>query len=208
MSDSDSPPFHQTIVLVGRAQDADPEALQELFARYLPRVRRIVALRLGRQQHEILDIDDITQDAMADAIRGLSRFSADSDASFINWLSQIVVNRIRMELRRANTGCRGSGEVLRFADAESSVHDSEVKGTDRSPLSHAVESEAQDKLSQALHRLTEAQREIVIQRAHCHMTYAEIATSMDFPNADAARGAFNKALKELKVLMRGDASES
>lgn len=39
--------FHHTVSLVKKAQDGDRQAMEDLFVRYLPRVRQIVALRLG-----------------------------------------------------------------------------------------------------------------------------------------------------------------
>ncbi len=65
-------PLDDTLRLVARAQDEDPEALQVLFVRYLPRVRRIAALRLGHRSRSLYDFDDVLQEAMVDAFRGLS----------------------------------------------------------------------------------------------------------------------------------------
>lgn len=199
---SDSIPLHQTIVLVGRAQKDDAAALDELFRRYLPRVRSLVVLRLGNQQHALLDIDDVTQDVVADAIRGLSSFTMKSEGGFLNWLSQVVVNRIRMTLREGRAQRRGAGNVRRFADADHSIHDSHMPGAEPSPSSHVARSEAQDQIAAAMHRLPERQREILIQRIHCHMGYDEIAESMGFPNADVARTNYSRSLQRLRELTR------
>ncbi len=204
---ADSLPFHHTLALVDRAQRDDSAALQELFTRYLPRVRRIVALRVGRNQQEILDLDDVTQEALIDALRGLAKFSAQSDASFVNWLSKLVVNRIRMAWRAAATEGRGGGRVQRFADADHTVRDSHLIGDTPTPSKHAEATEVEDQMAAKIQLLPERYREVIIERAQCQMSYEEIAQSMDFPNANAARAFFSKALRRLNALMPSDESQ-
>ena len=56
--------YEATLELVGAAQKGDRSALEALFERYLPRVRQIVALRMGRRLNQVVEFDDIAQDVL------------------------------------------------------------------------------------------------------------------------------------------------
>src|SRR5262245_12995939 len=84
----------ETILLVRAAQRGDAEALEALFTRYLPRVRQIVALRLGWRLRQLLEVDDIVQEVLLDAFQGLGQFEPRSEGSFRNWLARTVEREI------------------------------------------------------------------------------------------------------------------
>ncbi|HEX5054110.1 MAG TPA: sigma-70 family RNA polymerase sigma factor [Planctomycetota bacterium] len=191
--------FENTLHLVARAQAEDETALHALFERYLPRVRRIAALRLGKRPNDVLDIDDITQEALADAFQRLDRFDVDSDGKFCNWLATIVENRIRMTLRSGRAHKRGGGRLQRFGDAAESVHASHLPGDEPTPSQHARGAELGEQMERALLELPERYREIIIHRYYCQMEYAEIAPLTGLANADAVRAVYSRALRELRA---------
>lgn len=201
MSMSEPQPIEKTLDLVERAQRDDSAALEQLFERYLPRVRNIAAIRLGRARRELLDIDDVAQEAMLDAFRGLDRFDLDSDGKFCNWLATIVENRIRMTLRAGSAIKRGSGNVQRFADAPKTMHASQLQGDGSTPSMHAAGSELTEQMETGLQQLSEEYREVIVQRVFCQMTFSEIAESMQLRNGDAVRSVYTKALLALRTHM-------
>ncbi len=201
-------PAEKTLFLVERAQGDDPDALQLLFTRFLPRVRNIAAIRLGRNPRELFDVDDIAQEAITDAFLALEKFDIGSDGAICNWLSTLVENRIRMALRAGRAQRRGGGKVQRFADVDDTVRSSQFAGDAVSPSQHAAGNELNDKLQSVLHGMTEQFREVLLQRVFCRMTYAEIADTMGMPNADAVRGVYAKALKALQAGLGTDAARA
>ena len=61
-----------TQVLVRALQSGDGAATEALFARYLPRVGRMVALQLGVPRHALpAEAEDIVQDAIVQIERGI-----------------------------------------------------------------------------------------------------------------------------------------
>ncbi|MEZ5966742.1 MAG: sigma-70 family RNA polymerase sigma factor [Planctomycetota bacterium] len=191
-------PLQETLILVERAQRDDHAAVQELFGRYLPRVRRIAALRLGRTTRDLLDVDDVTQDVMTTAFAKLDRFDVTSEGQFCNWLAKLVENRIRMDLRARGTAKRGGGREQRQADLESAVRESQVGGVEATPSQHAVGTETNEAIEQALLLMSERSRELVIHRSFCALEYGEIAELLGLGSADAARSLYSRALRELE----------
>ena len=76
----------------------DREATEALFARYLPRVRQIVALRLGRRPSRFAEHEDIVQEVFVEAMEGLVKLK--KDGSFGSWLAAIARNRAARYHRR------------------------------------------------------------------------------------------------------------
>lgn len=56
--------WNSTLSLLTRARAGDAEALDELFARYLPLLRRWAAGRLPRALRDLADTPDLVQDTM------------------------------------------------------------------------------------------------------------------------------------------------
>jgi len=79
------------------AHKASPERLQELdnvLSRALPRFRRIAMRWLGN--HE--DAEDAVQDAMLSAFKHIADFEGRAQMS--TWLTAVVINAVRMQIRR------------------------------------------------------------------------------------------------------------
>jgi len=53
---------------VRAAQKGDAAAIDGLFARYLPRVRRMVASRMRMPVSELAEVEDVVQETMLDAL--------------------------------------------------------------------------------------------------------------------------------------------
>ncbi|NUU16196.1 sigma-70 family RNA polymerase sigma factor [Cellulomonas humilata] len=80
------PPDTATVVA---ARDGDPEAVDRLVAGYLPLVYAIV----GRALRGHADVDDVVQDTMLRALRGLGDLR--DPAAFRSWLVAIAVRQVR-----------------------------------------------------------------------------------------------------------------
>ena len=57
--------------LLRRARSGDADAWTAIYAAYAPRVRGLAAMRLGRTLHDLVDCDDVVQQAMAIAFARL-----------------------------------------------------------------------------------------------------------------------------------------
>src|SRR5690349_24879010 len=84
-----------------RSKAGDSDALNHLFARYLPSLRRWASGRLPRWTRDLMDTDDLVQETVVRAVKRIDRFESRHEGALQAYLRQAVVNRIRDEVRRA-----------------------------------------------------------------------------------------------------------
>src|SRR5579864_3389432 len=87
--------------LLVRARRGDSDAINELFARHLPWLRRWARRRLPNWARAIADTTDIVQDVLLQTFRRLKHFEPQRDQALQAYLKLSVDNRIRDEIRRS-----------------------------------------------------------------------------------------------------------
>jgi len=93
-------PGESTSSLVDAIQRGDAGAQEQLFERYVPRVRQMVALRMGRPVADLpADADDIVQQTLLSALQALAKFEHRSEGAFRAWIARIVENTLKNEHR-------------------------------------------------------------------------------------------------------------
>jgi len=174
-----------TVALVERAKTGDREALDRLFARFLPSLRRWASGRLPRWTRDLMDTDDLVQETVMRAINRIDRFESRHEGALQAYLRQAIVNRIRDEIRRGKR-----------SPAETPLDDN---AADRgaSPLELAIGVEALARYEAALARLRPEEREAIVARIEMDGTYQDVARAIGKPSPDAARMAVSRALLRL-----------
>lgn len=173
-----------SLTLLARARAGDQAALDDLLARYLPRLERWASGRLPGWARDLSDTQDVVQETLIRAFKGMDRFEPRGEGALGAYLRQAVLNRIRDEIRR----------VKRQPDRE----DLEEGPTAApSPLEEVIGTQTLDRYERALARLRHADREAVIAAVEMHYSREELARVLDKPTANAARVAVIRALKRL-----------
>src|SRR5262245_30715141 len=174
-----------TFDLVERAKTGDSDALNDLFARYLPSLRRWASGRLPRWTRDLMDTDDLVQETVVRAVKRMDRFESRHEGALQAYLRQAIVNRIRDEVRRAKRAPVAEALDDNAADAGSS------------PLEDAIGAEALHRYEEALGRLRPEEREAIVARVEMDGSYQDVARALGKPSADAARMAVSRALLRL-----------
>lgn len=167
--------------LLNRAQTGDERALEEILARYLPRLMRWASGRLPRAARDIVDTCDLVQDSLIKVVRSLDGIRERSPGTFPAYLRKAVLNRLYDEVRRA---ARRPG-VTGLDGTESDPSPS--------PLEEAIGSELAAHYEAALLRLSDSDRAVLFLNIEIGMNFREMAEALDKPSADAARMAVNRA---------------
>jgi RNA polymerase sigma factor (sigma-70 family) len=178
-------PIDKTVDLVERAKTGDAEALNQLFTRFLPALRRWASGRLPRWTRDLMDTDDLVQETVIRAVNRIGQFEVRHEGALQAYLRQAVMNRIRDEVRRT-----GRSPVTTELDDKQAA-------SGASPLEAAIGHEAVERYEAALSRLKPEEREAIVARVEMECSYHEVAAALGKPSADAARMAVSRALLRL-----------
>jgi RNA polymerase sigma-70 factor (ECF subfamily) len=176
--------------LLERAQAGDSAALDALIARYLPRLRRWAHGRLPSWARDLAETQDLVQETVVKAFTHIERFEIRGEGALQAYLRQVLLNRIRAEIRR--TGRRPPATVL----------DTQTADAGPSPLEAAIGREALERYEAALSRLRPEDRQAIIGRLELGLSNDELADALGKPSANAARMAVERALLRLAKEMR------
>lgn len=173
-----------SIELLARARSGDEKALNDLCARYLPRLQRWAHGRLPAWARGALDTHDLVQDALSQVIQHIGSFEPRHEGAFQAFVRTALLNRIRDEIRRAHRRPTDPLATDRPADGPS-------------PIEEAIGSEALARYEAALQRLKPADREAIIARIELGLPYIEVARALRKPSVAAAHVAVSRALLKL-----------
>ena len=174
-----------TITLLERARAGDRTAVDALFARCVPPLRRWARGRLPRWARDMADTHDVVQDAVIETFKRMDTFDARGEGALQAYLRQAVMNRIRDHIRRV--GRRPATTEL----------DTQLEDDSPSPLEQAVGQQAVERYEAALARLTDTDRELIVATVELGYNYEQLAEATGRRSADAARKAARRALVKL-----------
>jgi RNA polymerase sigma factor (sigma-70 family) len=182
-----------SVQLFLKARDGDLTALDTLFTRLLPALKRWTRGRLPRRVRESADTSDFVQDALLNAFRNLDGFEPRRRQALQAYLRQAIRNRVRDELRRGGRRPR---------PAEDPDMESFASG-DVSPLDHAIRGENAERYRRALSAMTPEEQELIVGRLELGFSYEQIALATGRAHPDAARMAIKRALLRLASALDG-----
>lgn len=181
-----SSPTERLLVLAGAGDNA---ALEALYARYAPRLRRWAAGRLPAATRDLADTQDLVQDTLLQTLRRLPTFEVRGEGAFLAYLRRAILNRINNEIRRVSR--------KPVPGPLSTEHPT----TGPSPLEEVLGRDVLTRYERALQELSDSDRHAVIARVEFGLPYEEVARILGKDNAAAARQAVARALRRLAGAM-------
>jgi RNA polymerase sigma factor (sigma-70 family) len=182
--------------LLLRARTGDPVALDDLCARYYPRVQRWARGRLPRGARGAVDTGDIVQEVLLKVIKRIPVFQPRDEGAFQGYLRQALTNRFRDEARKAKV------------HPAASPLDSSWAAYGPSPLEQAIGAEGVERYEAALAKLSEPDQRAIVARCEWGMSHEEVAQLVGKSTANAARVAIHRALVRLAKEMAGGRTRS
>ncbi len=178
-----------TADLIQRFQDGQSRAFEALYNRYKDYVYR-VAFYVTRHADEA---EDATQEAFLDVLKALPHYDIEGPARFETWLYRVTVNRCRMRMRRKRPHAPEWGEIeerlVRMPNPNSVQ-----------PEAVALRRERAGALWQAVDRLPEPHRLVVLLRYQQDFSYQEIAETLSISLGTVKSRLYN-AHKKLEGLL-------
>jgi RNA polymerase sigma factor (sigma-70 family) len=182
----------EEISLVRRAQDGEMSAYDDLVRRYQERIYATIYHMTSN--HE--DANDLAQDTFIKAFQALRSFKGGS--SFYTWVYRIAVNKTINFLKQRKNRAQMSLNDLDF-NAE---HDPDLVAliSDKTPRREAGLAELQEKLNEAMQKLSDYHRLVVTLHDVQGMSHEEIAKIMDC-NIGTVRSRLFYARQQLQAYL-------
>ena len=193
----------ETRSLLRQVRGGDGRAFDRLFAHYQPRLQRFVELRIDPKLRPRVDPADVVQEAHMEAMRRLGSFLDNPVMPFRLWIRQITLDRLLMLRRRHVGAARRSVEREAALPDGSAATPRQLTASASSPSQHAGRQELAGKVREAVARLAEDDREIILMRTFEGLAFEEVARLLGVESA-AARKRHGRALLRLHQLLIED----
>jgi RNA polymerase sigma-70 factor (ECF subfamily) len=188
--------------LIREAIAGDRNALGQLLLQQYERLAACLEPQLPDDLRPVFSVEDILQQAFAQAFRDICQFTDRGEGSFFAWLKTVAEHRLRDAIKRQRRQKRGGGrrrvEHVDPASSSSAVQLIEILAADDTTASQVLaHHEAEQALRVALAALSEDQRSVVELRHLQKKSWSEIADTMGRSPA-AVRSLEDRARKKLR----------
>jgi len=187
----------RTRKLLEQAHAGDPEAVEQLFEHHRPYLRQLIEARLDAGLRQRVDASDVVQETQSEAAGKLKEFLEAQPVPFHLWLRQIARNRLlKARGRHIEAAKRAAVREVQLPERSSLQLAKQLIAGGSTPSQHVSKKELVQCVRQALARLQEADREILLMRNFEQLSFAEIGYILEIDPA-AARKRHGRALLRL-----------
>lgn len=185
-----------SLELLRRHRNGDPEALGRLFQRYLPRITRIVRVRLGRFLRTREAVEDVVQSVLLRVVRGLEHYEPRTDAHWIDWVATLAHHEVLNLARRERAQMRDAA-IHGMESTRAEAADEELVADQSSVVSRVSRHEMEELVDRALGELSEPHREVILLREYAGMDWAAIAEVLAPRSVEACQELHRRAKRDL-----------
>jgi RNA polymerase sigma-70 factor (ECF subfamily) len=183
----------------------DPaQVLGPLLERYRHYLQLLARLQIGRRLQGKVDASDVVQEVFLEAHRHFERFAGNEEAQLACWLRQILAARmaklLRRYLRTQGRDVRLERQLVQDVDRSSHMLERSLVAPGNSPSQQATQREHGLILAEALARLPEHYREVLILRHLEELSFPEIAQRLE-RSLDSVKNLWARALAQLREVM-------
>jgi RNA polymerase sigma-70 factor (ECF subfamily) len=189
--------------LLKLARTGDRDALGQLLEMYGNYLALLARLEIGRRLRGKVDAADVVQETFLEAHRDFAQFRGATEADLVAWLRQILVTNLANLVRHYGTKRRDvrlERELAVGVDQSSRVLDRGLIAMQSSPSQQAARREQSVLLANALERLPEHYRDIMILRHLEGLTFPEVARRTG-RSLDSVKKLWARALAQLRDSM-------
>jgi RNA polymerase sigma-70 factor (ECF subfamily) len=193
--------------LLRQAKAGNESTLGPLLERYRPYLAVLARVQIGRRLQGKADASDVVQEAFLGAWRDFPQFRGSTEAEFRAWLRQILAsllaNLVRHYQGTQRRDVRLERQLAVELDHSSQALDRGLVATQDSPSQQAAHREQAVVLAEALERLPEDYRNLLMLRHLEGHTFPEVARQM-CRTLDSVKKLWPKALAALRRTMAGE----
>ena len=187
--------------LLLQAQAGDVTALGQLLEKYQSYLMLLARLQIGRRLQGKVDPADLVQETFLNAHRDFAKFRGDTEAEWISWLREILAcnlaHLIRRYLGTQRRDVRLERELKQDLNHSSQVLGQSLMTPQSSPSQSASRREQAVLLADALEKLPEDYREVIILSHLESLSFSEVALRMG-RSVDSVKNLWARALARLR----------
>jgi RNA polymerase sigma-70 factor, ECF subfamily len=195
--------------LLQSAREGNPQALGELLELYRGYLSLMARLQIGRLLQGKVDAADLVQDTFLEAHRNFGNFRGETEAELICWLRQILAATLANVVRRYHGTQRRNVRLERQLeddlDRSSRMIDQSLAAGQSTPSQRAAKREQVVLLADALGRLPEDYREVIILHHLEGLNFPLVAKRMG-RTVDSVKNLWARALARLRQSLGAAAS--
>jgi RNA polymerase sigma-70 factor (ECF subfamily) len=197
----DSPLPEEAERLLEQVRAGDRQALDRLLALHRGFLRNLIDLRLDRKMRARVDASDIVQEAQLEAARRIDDFLQRRPMPFHLWLQKTAYeNLLRIRRQHVEAACRSVENEAPLPEESSILLAHQLLGGGPTPSQELREQELARQLRQAVARLSEEDREILLLRSFEGLTNEEAGQVLGI-EAGAASKRYTRCLLRLRKLL-------
>jgi RNA polymerase sigma-70 factor (ECF subfamily) len=190
--------------LLRQAQAGDEAARGQLLELYRHYLTLLARLQIGRRLQGKVDASDVVQNAFLKAHRDFDRFRGNTEAEWVGWLRQILALDLAQLVRHywgtQRRDLRLERRLAAELDRSSRVLDRGLVAAHTSPSQQAAQREQAVLLADAIGRLPEDYREVIILSHLERLSFPEAARRMG-RSVDSVKHLWARALDRLRRLL-------
>lgn len=190
--------------LLHQARAGDSEALGRLLDLYRQYLRLLARMQISRRLQGKLDPSDLVQEAFLDAHRHFADFRGTSESQLLRWLRRILAAKIADQWRRylgaKQRDLRQEQAIAADLDRSSALLGGGLAASIASPSQQASQREQAVLLADALSRLPDHYRDVLVLRHLEGLPFAQVALRMG-RSLDSVEKLWLRALGRLRELM-------
>ena len=207
--DEITPDSAETEILLGQMRSGNPEAFEQLCTRHRPGLKQFIELRLDARMRARVDASDVVQETQMEVFHRLSDFLQRLPMPFRLWLRKTAYERLlKIQRYHIEVAGRTVRREVALPDHSSLQLAQQLLAPSSTPSQHLDKREVMRRVRQALARLSEPDREILLMRNTEGLSNQEAAQVLGIEPATASQ-RFGRALLRLrKLLMEGGLMES
>lgn len=204
------PNSNETQELLLHAGEGQPAAVNQLLDRHREALRNMIKARMDQKLARRVDASDVVQDVMLEASQRLDDYIRDPKLPFGLWLRQMAQDRIidlhrrhRVAVRRSLDREQQRGPMLQ--DKSSLELVAQLRDPELTPAAATLRKELHERFVEAIDRLEDEDREILLMRHFEQLTNSEAAELLGL-SQPAAGMRHLRALRRLREVL-GESAE-
>ena len=189
---------------LSRLKHGEMGALVDLFEFYRPELREMIRLRIGSQLAARFDPSDVLQEAYLDATCKVESYLQDPRVSAYVWLRGLTWDRLmKLQRKHLRTQRRTVTRETPLPERSSVLLAKQLLCDSLSPSRQFVKQELRQRVGQAIDRLSDEDREVILMRHFECMSNNQVAEALEL-SVSGATMRHGRALVRLKEQLTRD----